>query len=117
MDRQVPIYQQDLINEFGRFGMLAHSVASQVFRHNPASTSTTVASVRIPDDLELRLKAMAGIAGVSTNRLVNEVLTNAMDELEEALFKERDDAYANFINLYESLLLEYQEMLALKMED
>ncbi len=103
---------QELLLEFGRFGLLAHSVASQAFRIYQSDMGTSVTTVRIPVDLELRLKAMAAVGGISANRLINELVTSAMDELEESLLKERMDAYDNFINCYEAVVQDYDEMQA-----
>ena len=101
---------QELLLEFGRFGLLAHSVASQAFRVYQSDMGTSVTTVRIPVDLELRLKAMAAIGGISANRLINELVTAGMDELEESLLRERSDAYDNFINCYEAVVQDYDEL-------
>lgn len=96
----------------GRFAMLAATVSDQkFFSQLPDGYGTETMAVRVGTETRLRISAFSGVAAVSVNRFLNALIQTALDELEARVYDHQGDAYNNFIGLYETLVLQHEEVL------
>lgn len=100
----IPSQKDMLVEEFGRFGPLAHRVAQGSFSVNLIGEENIhTTSIRLEKELLARISAFSSIARISRNRLLCELLQEAVDELETQMATENPEGYEKYLNMYERL--------------
>lgn len=99
-----PTQKDMLIEEFGRFGLLAQRVAQGSFNVNLIGEENIhTTSIRLEKELLTRISAFSAVARISRNRLLCELLEEAVDELEAQMATENPQGFENYLNTYERL--------------
>lgn len=96
--------KQEMLFEFGSFGILAMKVAQTGFRLSRIKEElSALLAVRLKGDDRARLQAFAAVAQCSLSRMSAEMIAAGLDELEAELLKENPQQFENYMNLYQAI--------------
>lgn len=100
----IPTQKDMLVETFGRFGLLAQRVAQGSFSANLLGEENVhTTSIRCEKELLTRISAFSALARISRNRLLCELLQEAVDELESQMATENPEGFENYLLMYERL--------------